>query len=251
MDLITAVLIDDEQLALDTLQWQLKEFCPSVVVAASFTNPRLAYQYLCEHKVDVCFLDIDMPEMTGFEFLQQWETFHFDVIFATAYSEFAIQAFKVSAFDYLLKPIDEEDLIQTLEKYQHKKQKPKVSEQLSLLLNQLHQPTQQYSTRIALATTEGIHLVDVNQIIRLEADKNYTTVHLLDRAPVIISKTLKEVECVLDPNRFFRVHQSHTIDLQKVDMYHKGRGGNVTLSNKDTIPVSKNKKASLLEKLAS
>ena len=246
---IKCLIIDDEQLAIDTLKWQLQEFCKGIEILDTFTNPHEAQSFLNTNEVDLCFLDIDMPEMSGFEFLDLWKNNPpFDVIFATAYSEYAIQAFKVSALDYLLKPIDEEDLVQTIEKYQKQSKSNAINDQLTLLLNQIQSP-KNYSNRIALPTLEGVHLVNTSDINRLEADNNYTTVFLDSSHSVLVSKTLKEVEKVLDPDTFFRIHQSHTINLTKVKLYQRGRGGNVTLIDGSLLPVSKNRKDDLLKKL--
>jgi two-component system LytT family response regulator len=248
MKKITAIIIDDEQLAIETLSWQLKEFCPAIHLLNSFTNPIHAQQFLQNNEVDLCFLDIDMPEMNGFEFLQFWTKPPFDIIFTTAYSEFAIKAFKVAAFDYLLKPIDEEELLQTIHKYQNQQQGKRLQDQLSLLYQQLHTPSS-FSDRIALSTQEGVYMIAVKNIIRLEADNNYTTVIIEDRSPIVLSKTLKEVESLLDPTIFLRVHQSHTIQLSKIEIYHRGRGGSLRMSNDDIVPVSKQKKEQLLDRL--
>lgn len=244
MNTINALIIDDEQLAIDTLKWQIKEFCPSIRILETFTNPTLAHQFLEKNKINLCFLDIDMPEMSGFEFLRLWQKLPFDVIFTTAYSEFAIKAFKVSAFDYLLKPIDEEELVLTIEKYQTKNSTESLPEQLNLLINQLQKPTS-YSSRVALPSTEGIHILDVATIIRLEADKNYTTVYTKTEK-IIVCKSLIEVEKSLNPKQFFRIHQSHSINVEKISMYHRGRGGSISLTNGDKLPVSKYKKEALL-----
>ena len=243
-ELITAVLIDDEQLALDTLRWQLGEFCPEVEVKATFRNPREAVSYLNRYSPDICFLDVDMPEMNGFEMLKKLEKRPEEVVFVTAYSEYAIRAFKVSAFDYLLKPIDEEELLATINNYLEQR-KGRLEDRLEILMSQMTEVPKE-PEKIALSTSEGLHIVKQSGIIHLEAERNYTTVHQEGRGPLIISKTLKDVEKLLNPQHFVRIHQSHTINLSKVEIYHKGRGGSVTMSNGDTLPVSKDKKESFL-----
>lgn len=246
---IKCIILDDEQLAIDTLKWQLQEFCDGIEILNTFTNPYDAQSYLQSHQIDLCFLDIDMPEMSGFDFLKFWGNDPpFNVIFATAYSEFAIQAFKVSALDYLLKPIDEEDLVQTIQKYQKQNITSTLNDQVSILLSQINSP-KDYSERIALPTSEGVHLVNTSDINRLEADNNYTTVFLNSSQSILVSKTLKDVEKALDPGIFFRIHQSHTINLNKVKLYQRGRGGSVTLIDGALLPVSKNRKEDLLNKL--
>jgi len=248
-DNIRCVIIDDEQLAIDTLKWQLSEFCDGIEVVNTFTNPAKAQKYLVANKISLCFLDIDMPEMSGFEFLKLWDNAPpFNIIFATAYSEFAIQAFKVSALDYLLKPIDEEDLVSTIEKYKRLQSPDSLNDQISILLDQLNTP-KNYSERIALPTIEGIHMVNAIDITRLEADNNYTTVYFEAQNSILVSKTLKDVEKILDPVHFLRIHQSHNINLRMIKMYQRGRGGSITMIDGTVLPVSKNRKDDLLKRL--
>ncbi|MEL6556969.1 MAG: LytTR family DNA-binding domain-containing protein [Bacteroidota bacterium] len=246
-DQIKSVLVDDEQLSLDTLKWQLSEFCPEVVITGAFDNPNEAEVFLNENEIDICFLDIDMPEMNGFELLKQVKNRSFDVIFVTAYSEYAIKAFKVSAFDYLLKPIDEDDLVTCMKNYSMKA-KDNIAQRIDLLFHQI-QNKSDVPEKVAFHTSEGIHIVKQNQIIHLEAHRNYTTIYREKDSSIIVSKTLKEVEKLLSNDQFFRIHQSHTINLSKVDMYHRGRGGSVTMNNSETLPVSKDKKEEFLNKL--
>ena len=245
----SCIIIDDEQLAIDTLKWQLTEFCTGVQVVKTFTNPLAAHNHLLKHKVDLCFLDIDMPEMSGFDFINLWNGKPpFDIIFATAYSEFAVQAFKVSALDYLLKPIDEEDLVSTVNKYKSQQSSPTLEAQLALLIDRYKSPETQTS-RIALPTSEGVHMVDYKNIIRLEADSNYTKIYLVSGLSILVSKTLKEVEKLLDPALHFRIHQSYTININHIKMYQRGTGGSVILTDSTVLPVSKHRKAELLERL--
>lgn len=246
------MLIDDEELAIATLVWQLEEFCPEVEVVKTFTSPSVAYDYLAVNSgIDLCFLDIDMPEMSGFDFLRKWQQAPpFDVIFATAYNEFAIKAFKVSAFDYLLKPIDEEELIGTIEKYTDKIASNDLTSKLDMLYQQLHLSQQAaYPTRISLPTREGIHLVDVDKIIRLEAFKNYTSVYAEGKSTIVVSKTIKDMERLLNPDLFMRVHQSHVVNWKKISTYQRGQGGSLILEDGSIIPVSKNKKHLVLDKI--
>lgn len=246
---LTAIIVDDEPLAIDTLKWQLEQFCPFVQLKGGFSNPKAAIDFLGREKVDLCLLDINMPEMSGFEFLAHWKNEPpFAVIFTTAYNEFAVKAFRVSAFDYLTKPVDEEELVNTLQNFQRKRQQQSLSAQLSVLANQLDHPND-YPDRLALSTQEGIHIVAVNRIVRLEASSNYTQVYLDDNTSLLLSKSLRQIEEQLDPKRFMRVHQSHTIQLEKIKLYQRGRGGSVLLKDGTLIPVSKHRKEKLLEAL--
>lgn len=247
--MIKSIIVDDEQLAIDTLTWQLKEFCSSIEVVATFTNPEEALRFIEANNFDVCFLDIDMPEMNGFEMIEKLSAISFDIIFTTAYNEYAIKAFKVSAFDYLLKPIDEDELVATMTKYQNQSlAATNNADKFELLLSQITAQSE-YTDRIALSTQEGLHFIKVDEIIRLESFKNYTTLHLVDKSPVVVSKTLKDVELLLNPKYFYRVHKSHTVHLRMVEMYIRGVGGSLKLINGDLVPVSKRKKDELLRLL--
>ncbi|MEM6297348.1 MAG: LytTR family DNA-binding domain-containing protein [Bacteroidota bacterium] len=246
--MITVVLIDDESLALDTLVWQLEQLPHPIQITGRFTNPISAVEALKTTEIDLCFLDIDMPEMTGFEFLEQWETPPFDVIFTTAYDQYAIRAFQVSACDYLLKPIDDEDLEAALDRYQNRQSNLK-KEQIGLLTAQFKEQ-KAFPDRVALPTSEGVHIVETAHIIRLEADKNYTQIFQNEGSSIIVSKTIKEVEQLFDPAEFCRVHQSHLVNLSKVALYRKGKnGGLLTLKDNTQIPVAKAKKKLLMERL--
>lgn len=245
---IRCIVIDDEQLAIDSLLWQLNEFTQGLEVVSTFTNPREAQVYLSTHSIDLCFLDVDMPEMSGFDFLSKWAgSPPFDIIFTTAYSEYAVRAFKVSAIDYLLKPIDEEDLAATIAKYQQGKS-PAIADQLALMMEQLQSPATSPG-RIALPTAEGIHMVSMDDILHLEADNNYTTVYLSGGRTIMLSRTLKDMDSLLDARHFFRIHQSHTIHLAQVKLYQRGRGGSVTLLDGTVLPVSKTRKEAFLKVL--
>ncbi|WP_291723840.1 LytR/AlgR family response regulator transcription factor [Bernardetia sp.] len=252
--MIQSILIDDEKLALQTLKWQLEEFCEGIEVIEVFDNPIKATEFLRKNEIDLCFLDIEMPEMSGFEFLKQWENIPFDLIFTTAYNQFAIQAFRASACDYLLKPIDEDDLVDALEKYKKrfydkgKNQNNHLNQQLQALSEQLQNPISK--EKIPLPTAEGVHIVAQKDIIRLEADKNYTHIFCKDGKQVLVSKTIKDLESSLNPSLFIRIHQSHIINLDCVSLYKKGKsGGSITLEDNTLLPVSKSKKEDLMEKL--
>lgn len=246
---IRAIIIDDEQLAIDTLRWQLEEFCSGVELVESFTNPKDAIEFLKNQKVDLCFLDINMPEFSGFDFLEKWNNRPpFKVIFTTAYSEYAIKAFKVSALDYLLKPIDEEDLLNTMKRFRENLHNAVNSDQMALLMSQIYRPNS-FASRIALPTLEGVNMVNVNDIIRLQADSNYTLVYFTNQPHIMVSKTLKEVEKVLDENTFVRIHKSHTVNISRVKMYKRGSGGSLVMTDQSILPVSKTRKNALLNKL--
>ncbi len=244
---IKCIILDDEKLAIDTLKWQLKEFCDKIEIVESFTNPVAATDFLKNNQtqIDVCFLDIEMPEMNGFEFLNQWKNLiiPFDVIFTTAYNDFAVKAFRTNACDYLLKPIDEDDLIDAIQNYREKhhtiKNKENLANQIQSLAKQLNYNLYNLSNeKISLPTSEGVHVVPLHTIIRLEADKNYTHVFCKDNKKILISKTIKELEINLNPSLFVRIHQSHIVNLNCITMYKKGKnGGSIILEDNTFLPV--------------
>ncbi len=256
---IKCIILDDEKLAIDTLKWQLKEFCDGIEIIETFTNPVIATDFLKNNqiKIDICFLDIEMPEMNGFEFLNEWKnsTIPFDVIFTTAYNEFAVQAFRANACDYLLKPIDEDDLMDSIqnyrEKYHNHKDKENLANQIQTLAKQLNYNLYNLSKeKISLPTSEGIHIVPLHTIIRLEADKNYTHIFCKENKKILISKTIKELEINLNPSLFVRIHQSHIVNLDCIMMYKKGKnGGSIILEDDTLLPVSKARKEDLIKKL--
>ena len=246
MDKLKAIIIDDETHCIKTLQWQLEQFCQNVDLISTFDAPENGLTFLKDNPVDLVFLDIDMPGMNGFELLEQLDQPNFDVIFTTAHDQFALKAIKISALDYLIKPIDEEELMNSVAKAMEKV-KPSTADSISLLLDQIQQKS--LSDRIYLPTMNGLEFVDTEQIDRCESDSNYTTVFLNDGNKITVSKTLKEIEEMLKEERFFRVHNSHIVNLKKVGKYVKGDGGHLVMQSGEIVPVSRSRKQALLDYL--
>ncbi|HRP52301.1 MAG TPA: LytTR family DNA-binding domain-containing protein, partial [Fluviicola sp.] len=197
-------------------------------------NVKSGIQAINEVNPDLVFLDIQMPDGTGFDLLNALPSKNFDVIFITAHEEFAIKAIKFSALDYILKPVDPEELRAALERaLMHKKDTPDLQfEALKLNI----QPNQK--RRLVLKTQESVHLVDLDQIIRCEADRNYTSFFLTEGRKILVSRTLKDYETLLAGNKFLRVQQSHLINLDFVDRYDKGNGGSVVMKDGSEVPLS-------------
>ena len=241
--MIKAILVDDEKHSLATLAWKLEKFCPDVEVVAQFNDPMEALQHLQKDPPDLLFLDIEMPRLNGFEVLEELgEELPFEVIFTTAYDEFGIRAVKVNALDYLLKPIQNQELKEAIEKYKRKSSKPVEV----LFSNKKEEPTA-LPGRIALATKESIEFVTPDEIILCTSDSNYTMVYLTDGRKKLISRTLKDVEEWLEPYNFFRAHHSHLVNLRHIKEYVRADGGYLLLSNKMTLPVARNRKDELLK----
>lgn len=243
---IRAVLVDDERHCIDTLNWQLETYCPEIEVLATFTQPELSLPLLREENVDLVFLDVDMPEMSGFELLQHFEPIPFDVVFTTAYQEFAIRAFKFNVLDYLLKPIDKDELVDTVQKALKRKTRNITQEQLAQLLHSI-QTSPPTKMKVALPTTEGLEFLFPEDIVRCESESNYTHVFLNNGRQMLIAKTLKDIEALL-PDSFLRVHQSHLVNIVHINKYFKGDGGYLLLDEGTTVPVSRSKREELLRR---
>jgi two-component system LytT family response regulator len=244
MDKLSAVIIDDEAHCIKTLKWQLETYCPNIELKETFTSAKEGLDFLLTKTVDIVFLDIDMPVMNGFELLEKIVHPKFEVIFTTAHDQFALKAIKISALDYLIKPIDEEELVAAITKAQEKNQASSL-DSISHLLGQIQQKS--LSDRIYLPTLNGLEFVDTELINRCESDSNYTTIYLDQNEKITVSKTLKEIEEMLKEEQFFRVHNSHIVNLKKVGKYVKGDGGHLVMQGGDVIPVSRSRKQVLLD----
>lgn len=244
--MINAILIDDEKHCLDTLSILLEEYCPEVHILQKCTSGKAALLAIEQQKPDLVFLDIEMPAMNGFELLEQFREIPFAVIFTTSYDQYAIKAIHFSALDYLLKPIDPKELIAAVQKVEKRKTLPSL-EQFQVLLNQVRFKGSDF-TKMAVPTVEGYELIDTQQILRCEADDNYTHIYLKNKSKVIACRSLKEVEAQLQgfPS-FIRVHHSHIVNLNEVTKYIRGEGGYVIMSDNTTVNVSRSRKESLLK----
>jgi two-component system, LytTR family, response regulator len=243
--MIKVVLVDDEKNALEVLEWQLKKYCPEVDILALCSSANEAVVAIIQHKPDLIFLDVEMPVKSGFEVLNAFNEPTFDVVFTTAYNQFAIKAFKYAAFDYLLKPIDAVDLTELLKRYQKKQAKTNLGNS-QLGKEQLVKQSKP-SAKIALHTSDGLQFVKPEQIIRCESLSNYTKVHLNNNQKITLSKTLKEVEETLESYPFYRVHHSHLINLEHIEKYVKADGGYVVMSDGEQITVARNRKEGFVE----
>jgi two-component system LytT family response regulator len=198
-------------------------------------------------KPDIVFLDIEMPGMNGFEMLQKLPAINFEIIFTTSYDQYAIKAFKFSALDYLLKPVDRQELETAVQKVIQRLSRP-VPQQLEILLQKLYQPTSSIR-KIALPTMEGLQMIPIDSIISCASDSNYTIFQLKNKQKLIVSRLLREVEEMLEEYSFLRVHHSFVVNLNEIEKYYKGDGGYLVMSDGSTIDVSRNKKDILLTKL--
>jgi two-component system LytT family response regulator len=241
MKLLKVVIIDDEPDAVSLLQMQLAKHCPQINSVSTYTNPLTALEDIEILKPDLLFLDIEMPLMNGFEVLQKLMPFNFAIIFITAYNSYAIKAFKFNALDYLVKPIDTNDLVEAVMRVQ--KNQPVTNSQLNVLQKQIQgEPI----SKIAISSHQGVSFIDLNEIIYAEADSNYCTLILTNGSHFIISKTLKDLQELLEESHFLRIHRQFIINLNHVQ--HLDRTKSIlTMINKAELPLARNQKDKLVE----
>ena len=252
--MLKAIIIDDERHSCDALKMLLDKYCPQIEVKAICYSANEGLKKINELNPDLIFLDIEMPYMNGFQMLEELSAIDFEIIFTTSYDQYAIKAFKFSALDYLMKPVDRAELEKAVQKVclpdrqVFKKINPVISQQLEILLQKINQPSLPVQ-RIALPTMQGLEFVPVDSIIHCTSSNNYTEFFLLDKKRVLVSRTLKEVEEMLTDYAFLRVHNSHIVNLNTITRYIKGEGGYLILTDGSTIDVSRSRKELLMQKL--
>lgn len=245
--MLKCIIVDDEFKSRESLKTIIEKFCENLSVLKVCQNGDEAIEAIHSGKPDIVFMDIQLHKETGFEILERLDKIEFELIFTTAYSEFAIKAFKFSAIDYLLKPIDINDLKVAIEKAR-KRITGNIAERIAQLGQNLKSNTFKNS-RLAIPATDGLVFVNVDEIIYCEATGNYTNIHMDDGRKFVVSRTLKEYEDLLEGHDFFRIHNSFLINLNSLKKYIRGEGGQVVMSNNQTLDVSKAKKKSFLEKI--
>lgn len=244
--MIKAILIDDEGHCIDTLSILLKEHCRNVTVVAQCRSAAEGLQAIESNKPDLVFLDIEMPGMNGFEMLEQIDEISFAIIFTTSYDQYAIKAIHFSALEYLLKPIGSAELISAVKKVQEQRHLP-IAEQFQMLLKKI-QGKDYHFNKVAVPTAEGFTLVPAEDVVRCEADDNYTHLFLRNKNKIIACRTLKEIEEQLHDFSFFvRVHHSYVVNLNEVIKYIRGEGGYLVMSDGSTVNVSRSRKEALLK----
>lgn len=244
---IRALAIDDERHNLDNLTRLVRSYCPQVEMIDTAMSAEEARPKILSHLPDLIFLDIQMPAQNGFDLIRTLPPLDMDVIFVTAFDEYAIQAIRFAAVDYLLKPVHPEELQQAVHRVLLKRQQQRSNEQLQHLLELLH--SQQEEHRLALPTAREIRLIRTTDIVRCESLNNYTAFYLASREKIIVSKPIYEYEEMLLPYRFIRCHQSHLVNLRHVKSWIREEGGYLLLDNGDQVPVSRSKKEQLLDAL--
>lgn len=243
--MITAIIIDDEAKGRLALRQKLKSYCGNVHIVAEAVDGIDALSAIDKHQPQLIFLDIEMPKMNGFEMLNTIKEKNFNIIFTTAYDQYAIKAIKYAAFDYLLKPIDIEELKTAVSRADISETR-QTKKQIELLQQNMQHPKKQLN-KLAIPTLEGLLFFDINDIIHLEANSNYTFIHFSGKPKITASKTLKEFEELLPEDIFFRTHHSHLINLNYIKRYLKGDGGQIELQNGSFVDVSRRKKKEFLK----
>ena len=255
--MITAVVIDDEEALRSLLANSLEIFCPEVQVLAEAKNVREGIEAIKAHQPQIVFLDIALSDGTGFDILQQLaeeggglDAIDFKVIFTTAHEQYAVQAFRFSALDYLLKPIDPDLLEAAVQKFQAEQALKAQSVNLDVLFKNMKQ-LNSAPKKISLSTSDRVHVCPVDDILYCESEANYTHFYIKGEKPLLISKPLKEYEELLRDHQFERVHQSYLINVNHMKTFVKTDGGYVLMDNGAKIPVSKRKRDRLIELLKS
>lgn len=250
--MIKAILVDDEPLNISNLKALLGRHCPSVEILGTANSVDQAQKLISELQPDVVFLDIEMPDKNGFELLKSFPELTFEVVFVTAYGHYGIQAIKFSALDYLLKPINIEELKKTAVKLEQYIQRKTDNSRLQNLLKLLDNKVVNSNPKIALPTMKETYFVSVADILRCESSNNYTTFYLIDGTEHLISKPIYEFEEMLSPHGFIRCHQSHLINKQHITSILNQDSGYLVLNNSQkNIPISKQKKALIMQILKS
>jgi two-component system LytT family response regulator len=247
-----AILVDDEPDGIRTLQKMLERHCPDVKVAATCSNANNARQQVEEIRPDVIFLDIQMPGKSGLELLRELAESNkqdFEVIFVTAHNEYMLQALQYSAADYLLKPVDEDRLVDAVQRVEKRLQAGKKEDITETLLHNLSKTGNPSAMRLCLPTMKGFIVLKLEEIIYCEAERSYTVFHLADKKTVTVSKSLIEYDNLLQDTSFLRIHKSFLINLHHVKEYQRGEGGLVIMTDNAEIEVSRRKKEQFLMKI--
>ena len=248
--MIKALIVDDEENARGNLEVLLQDYCEEVTIVAMLDNVTDGLNAAKKHKPDLVFLDIEMNGETGFDLLSRLEDIDFDVVFTTAHSDYALKAFRFNATDYLLKPIDINELIGAVAKTSKRISNRLSKNKLDQIISRATGTNNEIFKKIALPTVDGLIFVERDHVIRCESADNYTTFYLDDGCKIMVSKTIKHFEEMLSEHNFFRVHQSHLINLMHLKQYHKGEGGYAIMSDDSSVIVSRRKKEAFLSGLS-
>lgn len=246
--MLKAIIIDDEAHCINRLAELLKEYCGEIIhLAGSYQSVNEGITGILKLQPDLVFLDVQMNDKSGFDLLKELREINFEIIFTTAYEKYAVRAFKFSAIDYLLKPVDPDDLISAVNKVNKKISGTEISEKINTLFHNLK--NNRASQKISIPTVDGLIFLDINDIIRCQSQINYSIIFLKDKQKITVAKTLKEFEELLSDYNFYRVHNSHLINLAYIKKYNKGKGGSISMTDHSEVEVSSRRKEGLLKRL--
>ena len=244
--MLRAILVDDEANSLSALQQKLIGHCPQIDIIGTFTKPAECIEAIDSLKPDIVFLDIEMPGINGFKILQQVNFKDFEPVFVTAYDHYAIKAIRFSALDYLVKPVDIDELKWSVERAEQRKNKHSTNDRLDLLLDHISHPKKDYK-KIVVPSQDSLRFIRIDDIIYLEANMNYTHIYMTGNEKYVVSRTIKDYEDLLPESTFIRIHNSYIINKDFLEKYERGEGGQVIMSNGVRLDVSKRKKADFLK----
>lgn len=245
--MIRTIIIDDEPDCCEVLTILLEKHCRQVKVEAVCYSAGEAIKAIAEYAPQLVFLDIEMPHINGFELLEKLPVINFEIIFTTSYDQYAIKAIRFSALDYLLKPIDREELQLAITKVTKRLHHP-LPQQLEILMQKFQHQVNKVN-RIALPTMEGLQLIPLDSIISCASSSNYTILFMKENQKLIVSRTLKDIEEMLEDYNFLRVHHSYLVNINEIRKYIRGEGGSVVMSDGSSVYVSRSKKELLLKKI--
>ena len=243
--MITAIIIEDEAKSRLSLRQKILDYCKAITVVAEADSGKKGIELIVQYQPQAIFLDIEMPLMNGFDMLQQIPVKNFHIIFTTAYNQYAIKAIRYAAFDYLLKPVDIEELKAAVEKISHHISATEQEKKVETLHQNL--VISKSLNKIAIPTADGLLFFDIKNMIHLEANSNYTSIFFINRSKLVSSKTLKEFEELLPKEMFFRCHHSHLINLGYIKKYIKGDGGQIQLQDGTCVDLARRKKDEFLK----
>ncbi|MFK7952692.1 MAG: LytR/AlgR family response regulator transcription factor [Ekhidna sp.] len=239
-----AILVDDESKSRTALRSFLTKYCPRVEIVGEADGVKKGLEKIAELNPDVVFLDIEMNDGTGFDLIEQLPKMNFEIIFVTAFNQYAIKAFRYSAIDYLLKPVNPEELVQAVAKLSDEGRISQIEQKLEALMS-----NKSSLQKIAIPSMDGIRLEEVENISYCESDNYYTIIHLVSGEKIVVSKTLKEYDKMLSEDGFLRIHQKYLVKVSEIKTYSKSDGGFVTLNNGAHLTVSRRKKEDLVKVL--
>jgi two-component system LytT family response regulator len=247
MSLIKCILVDDEKKTRTLLKTMLEKFCEGVEVLGEAADVQEAVTLIKEKQPDLVFLDVEMPRESGFSLFKYFDELNFEVVFTTAYSQYAVKAIKLAALDYLVKPINLEELLESLNRFRAKKKDLKEQASQHQILEQAINQTDR--PKIALASPEGISFVELDDILRCQSDKSYTIFVLTSGKKICTSKNLGEYEQILEEYGFIRVHRSHLVNKLFIKGLTRGKNPNLIMTQGDPVPVSNSKKEEILKNM--